>query len=272
MGSAKIFDLGADGTGGYWPALPDVRRPLDSHCPQTQAPDGEGLRLPVRDDAEPFATLRRQCTRWGQDHVEAIRSADPPQPPGLNDRAADNWRPLCAIAEVAGGNWPGRITAAIAALTVTEGDNEEIGVLLLKDMEHIFTEQKVDAISSEDLAQQLHGMEERPWSEYGRERKPISKGQIARLLKPFEIRPRNVRIEETQAKGYRLDACQDAFQRYISPVDTPSLTVPPSQANNDAAKRENQPVPTPPVGTGRKSQNPAPILDFGTVGRFRTGG
>ena len=252
------------GIGRLFPTLEDrsIRIVLKRKLPTEKV-----LRLPVRDDAEPFASLRRQCARWGHDHIEVLRSADPPQPPGLHDRAADNWRPLCAIAELAGGNWPGRITAAIAALTVTEGDNEEIGVLLLKDMEHIFTEQKVDAISSEDLARQLHGLEERPWLEYGRERNPISKGQIARLLRPFEIRPRNVRIEETQAKGYRLDACQDAFQRYISPVDTPSLAVPPSQANNDAAKRENQPVPTPPVGTDRKSQNPAPILawDGGTV-------
>jgi hypothetical protein len=252
------------GIGRLFPTLEDrsIRIVLKRKLPTEKVP-----RLPVRDDAEPFATLRRQCTRWGQDHVEAIRSADPSQPPGLNDRAADNWRPLCAIAAVAGGDWPGRITAAIAALTVMEGDNEELGVLLLKDMEHLFKEQKVDAIFSEDLEQQLHGMEERPWSEYGRERKPISKGQIARLLKPFEIRPRNVRIEETQAKGYRLDACQDAFQRYLSPVDHPSETVPPSQPSNDVAKRENLPVPSGGVGTGRKSQNPAPILtwDGGTV-------
>ena len=34
-------------------------------------------RLPVRDDAEPFATLRRQCLSWGRDHVDGLRGAEP---------------------------------------------------------------------------------------------------------------------------------------------------------------------------------------------------
>ena len=228
--------MALSGIGRLFPTLEDrsIRIVLKRKLPTEKV-----LRLPVRDDAEPFASLRRQCARWGHDHVEAIRSADPAQPPGLNDRAADNWRPLCAIAAVAGGDWPARITAAIAALTVMEGDNEEIGALLLKDMQHVFKVQmaqdpKADAISSEDLAQQLHGMEERPWLEYGRgtDRKPISKGQIARLLRPFDIRPRNIRDDAVPSgvpKGYRLDACQDAFKRYLSPGDPPSENATPLQ-------------------------------------------
>ena len=162
--------MALSGIGRLFPTLEDrsIRIVLKRKLPTEKV-----LRLPVRDDAEPFATLRRQCTRWGHDHVETIRSTDPPQPPGLNDRAADNWRPLCAIAEVAGGNWPARVQQTIAALTAADGDNEGLGVLLLKDMQHVFTDKNADAIFSEVLAGCLHGMEERPWSEYGRQRTPI---------------------------------------------------------------------------------------------------
>ena len=267
--------MALSGIGRLFPTLEDrsIRIVLKRKLPTEKV-----LRLPVRDDVEPFATLRRQCARWGHDQVEAIRSTDPAQPPGLNDRAADNWRPLCAIAAVAGGDWPGRITAAIAALTDADGDNEGLGVLLLKDMQHVFKEQmakdqKADAISSEDLAQKLHGMEERPWLEYGRgtDRKLISKGQIARLLRPFEIRPKTIRVGNATPKGYALDACQDAFQRYISLPQPPSQNATPQQPSNDATKHEKLSATNTPNVADKKSQNPAPILTCGGVADWNGG-
>jgi putative DNA primase/helicase len=249
--------MALSGIGRLFPTLEDrsIRIVLKRKLPTEKV-----SRLPLRDDAEPFASLRRQCVRWAHDHLEAIRSTDPPEPPGLNDRAADNWRPLLAIAEVAGGDWPTRITVAIAALSAADGDNEGLGVLLLKDMQQAFTDRNGENIFSDDLVKQLHGMEERPWLEYGRERAPITKGQMARLLRPFEIRPRSVRIGADTAKGYTLEMCCDAFERYISLPDPPSENVTPSHSNNGAAKRDFQSVTTSPDVTDRKSQNPTPIL------------
>jgi putative DNA primase/helicase len=66
----------------------------------------ERLRLDrLGDTAEP---LRRRCLRWAQDNLARLGECDPAMPDLLHDRAADNWRPLCAIAEVAGGDWPQR--------------------------------------------------------------------------------------------------------------------------------------------------------------------
>jgi hypothetical protein len=213
--------------------------------------------LPLDANVEPFADLRSKCARWAADNFDMLREAHPTVPTELHDRAADNWRPLCAIAEIAGGEWPTRIKRAIAALTATAPEDNEMGVLLLRDMQQMFEEQKVDAIFSEDLAQKLRTMEERPWPEYGKHRKPISKIQIASLLRPFEIRPKTVRLGTLTDKGYKLDTCQDAFQRYISPLDPPSQNVTPSQSNNDVVKSENQNVTLSPGVTDRKSQNPA---------------
>jgi putative DNA primase/helicase len=52
--------------------------------------------------------LQRKLARFVADHQLALEQADPEPPEELNDRAADNVRPLMAIAEVAGGHWPER--------------------------------------------------------------------------------------------------------------------------------------------------------------------
>src|SRR3989441_2227992 len=51
--------------------------------------------------------LRRRTARWVADHLEALRAADPAVPEALDDRQADNLRPLLAIADEAGGRGGG---------------------------------------------------------------------------------------------------------------------------------------------------------------------
>lgn len=46
--------------------------------------------------------LPRKIARWVEDNAEAMHRADPVMPEELSDRACDNWRPLLAIADVAG--------------------------------------------------------------------------------------------------------------------------------------------------------------------------
>jgi Protein of unknown function (DUF3631) len=52
-----------------------------------------------RDDG--FGVLASKAARWVADHFEALRQADPETPAALNDRQADNWRPLLALADLA---------------------------------------------------------------------------------------------------------------------------------------------------------------------------
>lgn len=75
-------------------------------------------------DPELFRTLARRCARFAADHAEAIRAARPSMPEGLHDRAQDNWEPLLAIADLAGGPWPEQARAAALALS---GGDEETG-------------------------------------------------------------------------------------------------------------------------------------------------
>src|SRR5262249_37866686 len=56
-----------------------------------------------RRDSEKFALLRRRAARWAADNFSKLTDPEPDIPGALNDRAADNWRPLLAIADLAGG-------------------------------------------------------------------------------------------------------------------------------------------------------------------------
>jgi putative DNA primase/helicase len=49
-------------------------------------------------DTEQFLELRRKARRWADDNVDALKKARPSIPEALNDRAADNWELLLAIA------------------------------------------------------------------------------------------------------------------------------------------------------------------------------
>src|SRR5262249_36513825 len=49
--------------------------------------------------------LRRKAMRWANDNLKALKEEDLARIEGLGDRANDNWRPLLAIARLAGEDW-----------------------------------------------------------------------------------------------------------------------------------------------------------------------
>ena len=54
-------------------------------------------------EAEPIA---QDLARWSETSAELITWPD--MPDGIEDRNADVWEPLLAIADLAGGEWPER--------------------------------------------------------------------------------------------------------------------------------------------------------------------
>jgi putative DNA primase/helicase len=163
------------------------------------------------DRTEHLDQLARQAARWAVDHGERVRGADPVIPDGIVNRVEDNWRPLLAIADAAGGEWPLRAREACTAGKVD--DDESIRVILLDDIKTVFAARRADRISSGDLVEALAAIEERPWGEW--KGKPITKNALARLLKPFHINPDTVRFGEGTAKGYILTQFDDVFCRYL---------------------------------------------------------
>ena len=159
--------------------------------------------------------LRRRATRWVADHLDAIKSAEPVDPDGLNDRALDNWRPLLAIGDLAGGEWAER--ARKAAMDLSGADDEDSGlrIELLADIWRTFVGEKATNLATETLLRALNSMVERPWSEISRG-KPLNARVLARLLKPFEIASKTVRLNAADTpKGYARTDFEDAVARYL---------------------------------------------------------
>ena len=71
------------------------------------------------DDTRKFTELRRHMKRLAIDNQDALAKANPAIPPELSSRQADNWRPLFAIADLAGGEWPAQLRKAAIALSKT---------------------------------------------------------------------------------------------------------------------------------------------------------
>lgn len=193
---------------------------------------------------ERLAAVRSRIARWAKDSLSALREANPEVPAELHDRAQDNWRPLLAIADLASGDWPQRARqAALALSTGSMRDDDSARTLLLADIRDLFTEQDARFLPSEEIVHALVGLEERPWADWGRG-KGLTKNQLARLLRPFGIKPTQQRSGSDVARGYVLDSFMDAFGRYLPPQP-----VQPLQAGDDAAfplssnRYINPPVP-----------------------------
>ncbi len=174
----------------------------------------ERLRL---DRLGPFEELRRRALRWATDSQETLAQADPDVPDELNDRAADNWRALLAIADAAGGDWPALARRAALETATSTDEDRSARIRLLEDLRGIFGDGQSKRYSR-DLVAQLTQMEDRPWPEW-KAGKPLSLRQLARLLEPFGVKPKHLRIGKTTGRGYEKRDFEEVFERYLpSPI------------------------------------------------------
>lgn len=157
--------------------------------------------------------MRAKCVRWSRDHFAALAGADPDMPSDLSPGARDLWRPLFAIADVAGGDWPDQ--ARNAALTLSAGtEARSLSAELLHDIREAFAD--CDRLSTEALLNLLTRNAERPWQRMARGR-PLNAHELARRLAAFHIRPRTMRFADGIVRGYFVSDFADAFARYLGP-------------------------------------------------------
>jgi hypothetical protein len=156
--------------------------------------------------------LARRVARWVADNSISLAHADPAVPDELNDRAQDNARSLCAIADLAGGQWPQRVREALVGGAQQEAEEEpaSAGILLLTDIAEILLRRKGTSISSRDLLAELTADEESPWAEW-RRGDPITARGIAKLLKEFGVRP----TRDRRGRFYIISDLQEAVERYV---------------------------------------------------------
>jgi hypothetical protein len=103
----------------------------------------------LRDDkCDALHNIARMCARWAGDNANLFDGLEPDMG-GLINRTADNWRPLFAIADVIGSDWPERARKAAAVLAPRE--TQSTGTLLLADIRVAFDDKKTDRLPSEEI-------------------------------------------------------------------------------------------------------------------------
>jgi Protein of unknown function (DUF3631) len=83
----------------------------------------------------------------------------------------------------------------------------------------VFAEKNSDRLTSEALVSALVAMTDRPWGECNHG-KALTPNQLARRLRPFGVRPKDVGPEHKRVKGYAVESFADAFARYLPPDST----------------------------------------------------
>ena len=120
---------------------------------------------------------------------------------------------------------------------VSISGDDAIGTKLLSDIRGIFQENSVERMFSRNLVEALKELSESPWGDWNRG-KGLTTNSMARILSPFGVTSKDVRIEHEKYKGYLLESFQDAFNRYIP--GTSSVT--PCQSNDYSNLDENTTV------------------------------
>lgn len=207
-------------------------------------------------DRSQFERLSRMLARFAEDNGDAIEAARPDLPEALNDRSQDNWEPLLAIADRAGGRWP--TTARAAALKLSGAAQEAMSssAELLSDVRAVFDAAGDEKISTEALLRALIGKEESPWGTY-HGGKPMTARNLAKRVGEYSIKSTNVRFGHEVLKGFCRWQFEDAFARYLpqspSAIDATPLHIPGTQGNagvsecsgflSDAATDASLPLP-----------------------------
>lgn len=156
--------------------------------------------------------VRRMAARWVKDNVDTLQACDPEVPEALNDRAQDNARCLCAIADLAGDKWPERIRSALVGMAETRAGDEpkSKGVMLLTDIADILERWKGERIRSTDLVGELVAIEDGPWAVW-RGGENITTRMVAALLKPYGVRPHR----DNSSRFYVIAELREAVGRYV---------------------------------------------------------
>ncbi|HEY2577062.1 MAG TPA: DUF3631 domain-containing protein, partial [Streptosporangiaceae bacterium] len=186
-----------------------------------------------RRDRPALTDLATDLAGWLAAHLADLERAEPAMP--LEDRAADTWEPLIAVADLAAGDWP--VLARRAAVVLTEDRDAAASlsdrIRLLADCRAAFAD--ADALPTTTLIGRLRADPEAPWSDHGPA--GITPMRLAELLREYDIRSANIRFGEPigQVKGYHRADFTDAWARYC----------PETQQNPSRSSRSSPPSSPP---------------------------
>jgi hypothetical protein len=195
----------------------------------------------IRRDQPGLAKLHDRLDKWSKEVRDKARDysfheIDMP----VDDREADTWEPLIAVAECAGGNWPHVAREACRVMCAKADANDHSdGQLLLSDIREIFGADEF--IRSSDLAAYLKNLPDSPWFD-----QMLTPAKLASRLRGYSIHPRH--SADKSCRGYYRADFRDAWSRYLP--KGPSEPSEPSDVHDDQefspdAFRSTKPSGTP---------------------------
>jgi hypothetical protein len=154
----------------------------------------------------------------------------------LEDRDEQRWAPLLSTLQVAD---PSRLREALQIVRVDcryhardEDDEKNAAVRLLRDIQTIYGQHTADddplkdGLFSKELVAALVEIDDAPWKTWKRDRDPMDTRDLAKLLKLFEIEPRDIwrtvkgadgaESQSDHTKGYKRSFFVDVWERYLS--------------------------------------------------------
>lgn len=168
--------------------------------------------------------LRGQLEAWAA-QCRALPNFNFPEMPGvIEDRDADCWEDLIAVADFAGGDWPTRARkAAVEFVIAAKEGSPSLGVRLLSDLRN-YVFKDADELATSEILQRLQDVEEAPWGTLYRG-EPIDPRGLANLLKQYGVTSQRIRPDGVkQQRGYTKVSLADPWARYL-PLSQPPNSV-----------------------------------------------
>ena len=198
-------------------------------------------------DGPPLRTLGSRLHRWLRAHLAALRAAEPAMP--VEDRAADTWESLIAVADLAGADWPERARRACTTLTNDAAANDtdnSTALRLLTDLRTVFAD--TPKLHTATVLNRLRAIQDSPWGD-------LTAHELGKQLREYGARSKTVRETGTgpALKGYDRADLTDAFDRYLT-ADVTDVSDTETEATHDAppltcdvSDVTNVPPPPPPT-------------------------
>ena len=162
--------------------------------------------------------LRDRLSVWASENGKEVVDHIPEMPVDIVDLPAEVWEPLLTVADFACGEWPQLARDACEYLCSQAIERRDsLGVRLLSDLRRIF--KGGDRLRTAEIIDRLIADpdsvldDDAPWAEIRGH--PINSRVLARLLKPYGIKPTKVRIDDKPFQGYYAADLHDAWIRYL---------------------------------------------------------
>jgi hypothetical protein len=177
-----------------------------------------------RRDGPMLEDLRGRLAAWADTVRERAGQTYPEMP--VDDRAADLWEPLVAVADLAGGAWPVLARDAARALVNSAAEDDTArspDLQLLADIRTVF---EGEFMKSGDLCDKLCAMSESPWGQF-----ELNPSKLGRRLRDYSITTGH--SGDKSERGYHRKDFADAFARYLPQAEMVSEGVQAVQGDSD---------------------------------------